>query len=186
MNSLTRRSTSARVSLGTVTRTDVSPSSAEKSSTSNGRSSEINGTGAAGAPVSDSLGVDGDAGAGVVVAWEGGPFTERAGSFGGYLSRTGDASRPTNFGGDGVRAFRGGGRERAGFFRAMIRCPEAPRPISRWTRDRRSVRRDRPDRRPLDFEKNVPGYSSVVARNTVRISVTVPESCSVLDDRRIK
>src|SRR5580658_9151205 len=94
MNSLTRRSASARSSRGTVTRTEVSPNRLANSSTSNGFSSEMSGIGAPVAADGREDGAVGDFEAVMVAV--GGPRTESEGSLGGYLSNTGDASRPTN------------------------------------------------------------------------------------------
>src|SRR5580692_1279382 len=141
MKSETRRSASARSSRGTSVRTTVSPRSWENSSMSNGRSREISIFGAAdgaggavGAGAADGAGVedggDGRAPLGGVAGTAGaagGRTTGRDGcggrreprpaSLGGYFTRTGDGSRPTNFGSDfvAVGGRRGDGRRLVGF-----------------------------------------------------------------------
>src|SRR5580658_7831116 len=99
MKSVTRRITSARCSSGTVTRIEVSPSRLENSSTSNGRSRVMRGAATAGEAavgVGGGAGVGCEGGEGDAFEPPGGPRGASFGSFGGYLSRTGDATRPTN------------------------------------------------------------------------------------------
>jgi hypothetical protein len=116
----------------------------------------------------------------------GGPRGASFGSFGGYLSRTGDASRPTNpfegraFGRSGLR-----GAAPLFFFAAMGPVVEALRPITWRSRPRKPSGASEVLTGGLEPPER-PGYTEFVAMRTVRIPVTDWGFCRLTHYNSIK